>query len=169
MPNDTESRPPILDYRPVTNDRMHIPKGLTVFLMGVAAGLVWTLAIVLVVQNPLPQWVVITVYPGRIIGDLIRHEVFWQKPAALLPVVTIGVSYGLLALLLYAVYRRLRRLRDGKPAAEAFSTKFQRRRRTQCRMIPNPDHRSSTISRLRKTAGASRHGLSSFWSALPWG
>ena len=44
MPNNSESRPPILDYQPVTKDCRRIPTWVVVFLVGFTVGVIWMLA-----------------------------------------------------------------------------------------------------------------------------
>lgn len=114
MPNDSQSRPPTLDYQPVTKGRRRIPTWL-IFVVGFGVGILWPLVLRAFFAH-LPsrsRWILLTVYPGSVVFDFVHRgsQLWWL--AELLAFFTVGISYGLLALLGYAVHRGLLRRHGG--------------------------------------------------------
>jgi hypothetical protein len=74
--------------------------------------MVWPLAIA-VMDYRASTWMLITVYPGQVVAGLFPVTGSSWRITGLLPFAAVSVSYGLLALLVHAMYRRLRRKVDG--------------------------------------------------------
>lgn len=111
MPNDTHPNPTTLDYQPVTKDRRRTPTWLVVFVVGFGVGVVWVLGIwhYCTSHRVSPsEWASITVYPAEFVGYLLFQRWHFGEIATVGGVCSaVGLSYGLLALLGYGLYRRL--------------------------------------------------------------
>lgn len=126
---DSESKPPTLDYQPVTKSHRRMPTWLLVFLVGFVVGVVWLPAItgyLGIRRRSMSDWAHISVCPGMIVGDLAYNGSDLSKVAAWgSACCTVGVSFGLLALLRYAVYRGLWGWRGGKVVVQTMAAKVE--------------------------------------------